>query len=314
MNRPSSDIPILSDRRKVAKKRWEILAKVLQGSTCEETVDSIVSVRRFQSFGLLSQQLLTGDNWSTDLHANWYLYTCPDIPGFSMHIRHLCGGISAERLNGFNNTGNVCVWPSEEVMTFYCMQHVQGFKGMTLCELGGGMTCLAGVALGLCSEAAHVELTDGNEDSVKNLECIIEHNKFENTTVSARLLRWGPEALEADLQSKFDFVLCADCLFFDEGRKDLARLIFDLLKPGGQALIFAPSRNNTFHQFADMIQTFALFEVSTNQFYDSRIWNLHSKMKADLPDIYDETIHFPIMMTLLKPPSAHSRDVTPESR
>ncbi|XP_055878493.1 calmodulin-lysine N-methyltransferase-like [Biomphalaria glabrata] len=303
----------LSDRRKIAKKRWLILAKVLNGSSCEETADSTVSIRRFHSFGLMSQKSLTNDLWDTDKDSTWYLYTCQDIPGFSMHIRHLSGGITAERLNGFNNTGNVCVWPSEEVMTYYCMQHVQDFKGLRICELGGGMTCLAGVALGVCSEAAHVELTDGNEESIKNLQSIISNNTFDNTTISTRLLRWGSEKVEIELQSSFDIVICADCLFFDEGRVDLVQMFFDLLKPGGEALIFAPSRNKTFHQFAEMAQE--LFEVKIDQNYDSRVLDLHFKMLKEMPDIYNESLHFPMMMRLSKQHTASSsREVTPESR
>ncbi|KAH9508525.1 hypothetical protein Btru_055426 [Bulinus truncatus] len=307
LNDVTEDDSDLPDKRKIAKKRWSILAKVLKGSSCEETAENLVSVRRFHSFGLLSQHLL-----NTDSSSSWYLYTCPDIPGFSMHIRHLSGGITAEILNGFNNTGNVCVWPSEEVMTYYCLQHVQDFKGLRICELGGGMTCLAGVALGVCSEAEYIELTDGNEDSVKNLQLIIGNNKFDNTTISTRRLRWGSDRLEKELQYSFDMVICADCLFFDDGRENLAQMIFNLLKPGGQALLFAPSRNETFHQFAELAQE--SFKVTIEQNYDSRVWAHHCKMLKEIPDIYDDSLHFPIMMTLLKECTALSREVTPESR
>ncbi|XP_059163777.1 calmodulin-lysine N-methyltransferase-like [Physella acuta] len=307
----STETSVPNERSKIAKYRWRMLAEVLNGGNCAKTADNLVSVRRFQSFGLLQSELVDNDAEEKNQGCNWYLYYCPDIPGFSMNIRQLSGEISAERLNGFNNTGNVCVWPSEEVMTYYCMQHVQGFKGMNICEVGGGMTCLAGVALGVCSEASHVELTDGNEDSVQNLQRILENNNFGETLVDTRLLRWNSEKVDEKLLSTFDYVLCADCLFFDEGREELAQLIFDILKPGGLALVFAPSRNNTFQKFADIAS--GLFQVVIESKYDKRVWDLHCKMQEEVPETYNINLHYPIMMTLTKS-SPTSREITPESR
>ncbi|XP_005097019.2 calmodulin-lysine N-methyltransferase [Aplysia californica] len=304
----------IDERKKTARKRWQMLAQVLKGSSTTELADSAVSVRRFQSYGLLSTEQNVEENSKEDSDgSSWFSYSCKDLPGFSMKIRHLGGAVSAERLNGFNNTGNVCVWPSEEVMTFYCMQHVGDFKSQQICELGGGMTCLAGIALGISSEAQHIVVSDGNEESVDNLEQIIERNDFGVTSVSARLLRWGATKMDESLRSRFDTVICADCLFFDDGREDLALMIFDLLKPGGQALIFAPSRNKTFHKFAELAEK--TFQVTTESEYNAVVWNMHCKMLSEDSDIYDESLHFPIMMKLRKPTEpTESRDTTPESR
>ncbi|BFZ12262.1 hypothetical protein BsWGS_15301 [Bradybaena similaris] len=297
------------DRQYKARKRWNLLAQVLAGETTAK-VDNTVSVRRFQSYGLFSTEPMQPAHQDQELHK-WFQYTCHDLPGFSVNISHVSEAVTAERLNGFNNTGNVCVWPSEEVMTYYCMQRVEDFKGQRICELGGGMTCLAGVALGLYAEASHLELTDGNEQSVTNLWSVIEGNDFGATTVNARLLRWGKAKVERELESVFDTVICADCLFFDDCRDDLASLIYDLLKPGGQALIFAPSRSRTFHKFVGVAEK--LFQVMVDAEYDKRVWNLHQAMLKEYPDVYDDDLHFPIMMKLTKPLSL-SRDVTPESR
>ncbi|RUS73242.1 hypothetical protein EGW08_019001 [Elysia chlorotica] len=283
----------LSKKKETARKRWKILAQVLQQGTCADIAENNVSVRRFQTFGLLSTTVQTG---KSETGGTWHSYTCDRVPELRMKIRHLDSAISAERLNGFNNTGNVCVWPSEEILAFYCMQHVQDFKGQSVCELGGGMTCLAGVALGVCSEASHIEITDGNEESVRNLQYIIDANDFGKTSVAARVVRWGEQKLEPELCNAFDTVICADCLFFDSGRESLAVLIYDLLKPGGKALIFAPSRGKTFHAFAKIAQS--MFTVSEEEKYDTDVWNIHTKLTEEASDTYDENLHYPLMLTL----------------
>ncbi|GFO13216.1 calmodulin-lysine N-methyltransferase [Plakobranchus ocellatus] len=267
-----------AERKEIARKRWKILAQVLQRGTCADVSDNVVSVRRFQTFGLLNTSPIGSDVSASNDQAGglWFSYTCNRLPDLHMKIKHLDSEISAERLNGFNNTGNVCVWPSEEVMAYYCMQHVQDFKDQRVCELGGGMTCLAGIALGLYSDASHVEITDGNEESVQNLQCIIDVNDFGHTTMAARVVRWGDQKTDADLCTTFDTVICADCLFFDSGRESLASLIHDLLKPGGKALIFAPSRGKTFYTFGEIARS--LFDVTEEENYLTEVWALHTKV------------------------------------
>ena len=48
--------------------------------------------------------------------------------------------LKLQDLTGFNNTGNICVWPSEEVLAGYCLENRHLFKGKNVLELGAGMT------------------------------------------------------------------------------------------------------------------------------------------------------------------------------
>ena len=59
-----------------------------------------------------------------------------------------------------------------------------------------------------------------------------------------QLVKWANGA--NDLENIYDVVICADCLFFDEGRPQLLECLKKALKPRGIAIIVAPSRSGTF--------------------------------------------------------------------
>lgn len=73
------------------------------------------------------------------------------------------------------------VWPSEEVLAYYCLKNNYVFKEKAVLELGGGMTCLASFAVAKTSDAILVACTDGNPASVENVKRIIEHNNLSST-------------------------------------------------------------------------------------------------------------------------------------
>ncbi|XP_041354406.1 calmodulin-lysine N-methyltransferase-like [Gigantopelta aegis] len=286
----------LNNKSVKAKKRWQILSEALRGSKSRDTCQNLVSVRRFQCYGLFNvEPAITHEE-----EATWMEYTCSEFPLFQLSVRHLTDKVNPETLHGFNNTGNVCIWPSEEVMTYFCLKNCSWFDGKAVCELGGGMTCLAGMSLAVYSSPSCVELTDGNENSIKNLDIMVKknHQMFGSTQVNTRVLKWGPSGVDADLQDKFDYILCADCLFFEEGRQDLVDTLYSLLKTDGEAILFAPSRGETFQLFVDL--AVSTFSVTTSEVYDERIQSMHHQMKAKGLDHYDENLHFPLYLKLKK--------------
>ncbi|XP_033734435.1 calmodulin-lysine N-methyltransferase-like [Pecten maximus] len=286
------------NRSEKARERWKLLAKALKGERSDETCQSTVSVRRFGSYSLLQTQELSTPEDVKNCGSTWHRYTCPEVQNFSMTIRHLAGTIKPETVFGFNNTGNVCVWPSEEVMAYHTQTYLNDFSGAAVCELGGGMTCLAGVMLSILSDAESMLLTDGNEESVDNLNKIIENNSsaFGKTKVTSRMLRWGSGPVEESLVEKFDIILCADCLFFDEGRKDLVDLVYTMLKPKGKVLMYAPRRGKTFDQFVTLAGE--KFHTTVKEEYDPTVWSLHKKMDAKGLEHYDANIHFPLFLSM----------------
>ncbi|XP_049456175.1 calmodulin-lysine N-methyltransferase isoform X2 [Epinephelus fuscoguttatus] len=289
----------------VARARWTLLRQVLRQKQMDAPEVKQVSVRRFATFDLFSRKRHLTQDPSDTSDDQWVEYRSVYFPEYSAFLRDDLGPIRVnEVLNSFDNTGNVCVWPSEEVMAHYCLQKRHMFKG-AVCELGGGMTCLAGLMVAICADVKEVLLSDGNEKSIQNVRKLAERNrqagKFGSTQVSARVVRWDCESDISALEGHFDIVVCADCLFLDQYRASLVDAIRRLLQPNGTALVFAPQRGETLRLFCQLAQQAGLCAAQHQQ-YDAQVWDVHLKMLTEGKDAYDENIHYPLLITLTKGP------------
>ncbi|KAJ8676717.1 hypothetical protein QAD02_012504 [Eretmocerus hayati] len=307
-------------RRSDARKRWRLLAKALTGcpeaQVCpvdgedgdEDDDEEEVSVRRFGSFGLLRASLLGSESDCT-----WWLYSGKLGRRFRPQLLVSTlrnGGFSAEQLVGFNNTGNVCVWPSEECLAYYLLKRPELCRGKRVLELGGGMSCLAGALAAKYCSPRSLTLTDGNPVSVANASRIVERNGLAPVARCA-VVQWAraAKALNSQQQRRslaqelsgedvYDVVLCADCLFFDEARLDLVDTIYGWLADDGLALVMAPYRGSTFRKFVDaMVQKG--FVVRQTEMYDSEIWARHLHLLATNRD-YCPDLHYPVLLEFTK--------------
>lgn len=288
------------NHNEMARKRWKLLARALQHNKEEldKLSEDIISVRRISSFGLFNLHQL--ENVSKDPRAHWFEYSVAiHQEVYSVKIRHLTKTITPVELMGFNNTGNVCVWPSEEVLAYYALCNKEVFNGKTVLELGGGMTCLAGLLIAKYTKASQICLTDGNISSVDNVRHVIDENGFKNSSrVSCDVLQWG----DSDkTRNTFDIVLAADCLFFDDGRSDLVLTMWASLAESGQALVTAPKRGTTLDKFKSEAEQIG-FICTILELYNEQIWDRHLQLKSNNLN-YDEDIHYPILLHLLKPVS-----------
>jgi len=283
-------------KRDRAQARWKLLLEVLTRRKSCIDANQELSVRRFSTFNLIKTEFLENDK--EDPQHSWFEYRCPHYKNYVAIVRHLDTTFQLEDMMGFNNTGNVCVWPSEEILTFYCLQHGNIFKDKVVCEIGGGMTCLSGIAVATCTEAARVTLTDGNEKSMLNADAIVNRNcdKFGTTKLDTRVLLWDEYEKHTDIQNIYDIIICADCLFFDEYREGLLQTLLWVLKSKGEVIIFAPTRGKSFYDFKELAEPH--FTVTCTENYDPLIWSLHQENLDKGIETYDPNLHYPLMMHL----------------
>ena len=213
-----------------------------------------------------------------------------------MQISCISPKFSIKEINGFNNTGNVCIWPAEECLSIFCLENRSIFDGKSVIELGAGMAGLAGLIVAQACNATDVTLTDGNENSVNNLNVIIPENQFK-ASVTAQKLEWSNK--EFDKTSRqYDIAICADCLFFDEGRTQLMSTLAKVLKHSGLAILVAPSRSGTFDDFVHLInnETESFNQVKKNCQYSKQIWLRRQQLISCDGSNFDEDKDYPIMM------------------
>ncbi|XP_060529692.1 calmodulin-lysine N-methyltransferase-like isoform X1 [Cylas formicarius] len=279
------------DKKNVARRRWAILANALKKSTDE------TSVRRISSFALLSTRQLTAPQYDKAQVSKrtWFEYSLKvNGRAYSLHVAHRDRAFSAEDLMGFNNTGNVCIWPSEEALSYYACSNLNLFDSRRVLELGGGLSCLAGLYIAKYGNPKGVLVTDGNKTSIENVRVILQHNEFVCPTDCA-VLKWGEPPSHAHEQ--YDIIISADCLFFDEARADFVNCLNAYLARDGLALVMAPQRGSTLNNFIRQSEaTGLLCDKIVN--YNQAIWDKRAALMENRD--YVDDVHYPILIQVTK--------------
>lgn len=286
-----------------ARQLWRRLAEVLRRRSVIEN-NGIVSTKRensekiypseiklqprYESFELIRWELAEIPNnfhESDDGKLNvWWRATLESHSkvknsrlnmdeSISLLVTFVAPSVNAGDLAGFDNTGNVRVWASEEVMAYWCIWYFLGslreanHTGLTICELAGGMTCLSGLFLASALSAMRrngddwafsgverIILTDGNEKCVENARLLLGRNAnafLGAPRIEHRLLKFGQQI--GNMKGRVDIILAADCLFFVDTHQIFVETLDFLLKSGGRAFLFAPERHGTLRQFVSFV-------------------------------------------------------------
>ena len=138
--------------------------------------------------------------------------------------------------------------------------------------------------------------------TLSNINDIIAMNKpnLLCTDISSAVVRWDDESTFKQYKFQFDFLLAADCLFFEDTHHELVNAILCLLNPGGRALLFAPYRGNTLNAFVALCENqFSNVTVSEPSQYSKTVESYHKSALSNNP-LYKENIHKPILIHLEK--------------
>eukprot|EP00742_Colponemidia_sp_Colp-10_P009977 GILJ01010921.1.p1 GENE.GILJ01010921.1~~GILJ01010921.1.p1 ORF type:complete len:304 (+),score=31.37 GILJ01010921.1:38-949(+) len=293
--------------------KWKLLRKALLPSARKEPEDpetEAASIHRHAGFRLIETSIAAKRELADEVVETDVAYHIS--PELSIVITNKTIAKTAEMLkkaseSRVDNTGNICIWPTEEVLAFYCKQRPHLFAGKRVCEFGAGMAGLAGICIAAVSDASQVVVTDGNSQATLTLTHNARQNAhlYGNTQVSAECFVWD-RSLEMDnyanthpdtgMNELFDVIVAADCCFFKDFHVDLVHVIHRLLSADGTAYIMAPKRGDSLDLFVEHCRK--LFDVQIRQDYEDQVSEKNAIFIRDESHLYDSNIHYPLLVVL----------------
>lgn len=288
----------LSKPQNVAQERWLILRNALFKKYTHEIPPC--SIRNHNSLDTFVVEPVRLAAIPDD--DGWQEYMLHDVElvkeeRISALVRRPVADFSLKEFQSPDNTGNVCIWASEQAMARYLIKNIGEFNHSSVIELGGGYSCLAGVLLAKYCSLERMMLSDGNETAVENIKLIAHQNNLINTEVLQ--LRWNDRALLSLHAGMFHYALAADCTFRDDQRMPLLAAINILLQHSGIGIIFSPNRGAALADFISMARDmFGHANVEIIEKYDDKAWGEHlSKLNCST---YRFDIHYPICVRIRK--------------
>lgn len=297
-----------------ARRRWKILARAITKKTKSKltttttddenmTEDGKYDAKRFTSASLINHERMILANEIKEYMGHEHEWNRYKIilsttgKTYNINIHHVVNNPTPKDLMGFNNTGNICVWPSEEALSYYILKDLTLFKNKWILELGGGMTSLSGLIIAKYSNALCVHLTDGNSTSVENIKRTVRLNDL-NSFIKTSILKWESLPSKSSMEyRRYDYILCADCLFFDESRNSLVDAINFFLSPDGTAIVVAPKRGNSIEMFVRSCMDRG-FKTEIHYRYSEDIWQKYFTIEKS--NVHDDYIQYPILIELTK--------------
>jgi calmodulin-lysine N-methyltransferase len=181
-----------------------------------------------------------------------------------------------------DNTGNVQLWPCEEIMAIYCLLNKNSLMNKKIIELGSGFSGLCGLLIAKnINNITEVCITDGNSLCVEAVKRNIELNfPNEDKRITDKIILWDRNYTIYDIsdKNKFDVVLISDCLFFKNYHVDLVSTIDYLLTQDGLCFIVAPSRGDSMERFLEIAEQIFEIKKTTDEI---SFWNKYASFTCD---------------------------------
>src|SRR3990167_477038 len=281
------------------KKRWEILKTALSENVLSPQASTFSG---FQGYSLFTVQKY--EKYEEEQH-DYFLY---EFEGQRFLVRQRKLGntfLSKEELFCSDNTGNIRIWPSEEVLGYFMLENSPLIKNSkTVIELGAGMSGIGAMCVALINPSCNVWITDGNTNCVRNLQKIVEVNKQEGfldmgTNIQVCELLWQNLEQIESLKFFFDLVIIADCLFKEEFHESLINLLDFIVASEGMCIILAPSRGGSKNRFLNKIKEGKQFIFTQEMRFDERLWEKHSMLLEEMEKhSYEPMNHYPSLIKL----------------
>lgn len=200
---------------------------------------------------------------------------------------------------GIDNTGNVRVWPAEEWLVILLSTRTGILRDADILELGAGSCGLASFYMAQqCFNVKSITCTDGNINAAANLRkvmafyCLRARQKenhgqhiLQHPLIRTDILPWKNTCMKGgytpslshvevkDLclvhgegsSMRFDLIVCADCLFFEEFHGHLCNTMYHCMEDPTfsettdfpQVWLLAPSRGGSRERFLEVLGDFS---------------------------------------------------------
>jgi len=161
-----------------------------------------------------------------------------------------------------DNTGNVNIWPSEEILAIYLILNKNRLENKKIIELGAGFSGLAALITAKTIPSAYFTITDGNTKCVEYLKRNIQSNGLDNNT-EGKVLLWDRNIKPSlsEFQFKYDYVIISDCIFFKNYHEDLIETIYNLISDDGICIMIAPPRGDSLDIFLNLaVKKFKIYK------------------------------------------------------
>ncbi|ODM97632.1 Calmodulin-lysine N-methyltransferase [Orchesella cincta] len=224
-----------------------------------------------------------------------------------IHRRNAPFNVDIKNLKGFDKTGRICIWPSEQILCYWVLKNMARFEGKRVIEIGGGFHCLAGLAVAKYAKAQHVILTDGDEVNVEEVSYSIQRNNLVADSCHATTLRWDDCKTKPEFEAKFDFVIAADVIYENSVFGSLLETISFVLKPEGQFILFNPTRDGMLQEFVRLAKSMNAFsDVKFIETYDTSVSEITWDLIQNNPS-YNREWHYPNQVAFQKVASVCSQ-------
>jgi len=119
-------------------------------------------------------------------------------------------------------------------------------------ELGAGSSGMAALCSYFKWKPHKVTITDGKLENLSSIEKTVQINSLVDTPIEVNELVWG----DCKLNHKYELILAADCLFFEQYHKSLLGTLKQAMDQNSVAMLLNPKRGASMDRFLTLaVQT-----------------------------------------------------------